>query len=277
MGIGISIGDTSRGLGNLNSLSSQLTKSFQKLASGNRINRAADDAAGLAISERLKALSSSLTQGVRNLNDGISATRVAEGALNESSNVLVRLRELSIQSQNGTLNGQQKEAIQQEFDSLTEQLSDISADTNFNGKALLSGSEADIEVVDGTGGEPTTVEVSDQSAQALEVEGLDASDPGTLAKIDQAIASVSSTRARLGSTENRLSSQIRSQMVAIENTMRANSQIRDTDFAKETSELLKNKVLRQAAVSVRAQGTLNSSVALQLLGGAGKSGRSFGR
>ncbi len=132
MAIGSLNGSSHAGIKTLNSISRSLTKSFEKLSSGSRIPRASFDAAGLAISERLQASSASMMQGVRNLNDGISAARIAEGALDESSNVLVRLRELSIQSQNGTLNDQQKQVIQAEFDSLSEQLSDIASNTNFN-------------------------------------------------------------------------------------------------------------------------------------------------
>ncbi|MCP4039769.1 MAG: flagellin FliC [bacterium] len=265
MAIGSLNGSSLTGIKTLNSISRSLTKSFEKLSSGSRIPRASFDAAGLAISERLQASSTSMIQGVRNLNDGISATRIAEGALDESSNVLVRLRELSIQAQNGTLNDQQRQVIQQEFDSLSGQLSDISSNTSFNGKKLLDGSE-NIEVVDGSGGEPMDIATDDQSAAALGVEGLDAADPSSLAQIDQAIRSVSSARASLGATENRISSQIRGQMVAIENTVRANSQIRDADFAKESSELLRNQVMRQANIAVRSQANIGAGVALKLLG-----------
>ena len=142
MAIGIGIGSSSAGIRTLSSISRNLSKSLEKLSSGSRIPRASFDAAGLAVSERLKSLTSSLRQGVRNLNDGISAARVAEGALNESSNILGRLRELSIQSQNGTLNGQQRKVIQQEFDQLSNQLNTIASNTNFNGKKLLDGNES---------------------------------------------------------------------------------------------------------------------------------------
>ncbi|MDP6979760.1 MAG: flagellin [Myxococcota bacterium] len=241
-------------------------RSLERLASGSRIPRASADAAGLAISESLRAESASLSQGVRNLNDGISAARVAEGALDESSNILGRLRELSIQSRNGTLNGQQRQAIQREFDSLSEQLSDISQNSDFNGKKLLDGSDT-VAVVDGTDGEATELAVDDQSAAALGVEGLDASDPASLDRIDQAISQVSSARAELGATENRLSSQVRSHMIAIENTQAANSRIRDTDFAKETSNLMSKRILQDAGVAVRAQANATARSMLQLLKG----------
>ncbi|MFT5696345.1 MAG: flagellin [Myxococcota bacterium] len=270
MAIGSLGASSAAGTRSLNTISRSLTKSLEKLSSGSRIPRASFDAAGLAVSESLKAATASLAQGVRNLNDGISAARVAEGALDESSNILGRLRELSIQSQNGTLNAQQKQTIQQEFDSLTDQVSKIAASTNFNGSKLLDGgSGGNIEVVDGTGGEAIELAVDDQSASALGVEGLDASDPASLAKIDQAIRSVSSSRANLGASENRISSQIRTQMVAIENTMQANSQIRDADFASETSELMKNKILRDASLAVRGQANVGASVAIKLLGTRG--------
>jgi len=264
LGIGISIGSRAPGIGPLNKITNRLNRSFEKLASGSRIPRASSDSAGLAISESLKALTASLEQGVRNLNDGISVTRIAEGALNESSNVLIRLRELSVQSQNGTLNTNQRAIIQDEFDHLTSQLSDISANTSFNGNTLLDGS-ADIDIVDGSSGGATTIRAGDQSASALGVGGLDASSGTTLAAIDQAIQNVSTARAALGSTENRLASQIRSQSVAIENTVAANSRIRDTDFASETSELVKNQILKQANLALRGQADVGARVALRLL------------
>lgn len=258
------IGNGSNGLRFLSQQSAGLRGSFERLASGSRIPRASADAAGLAISERLRAQSASLAQGMRNLNDGISAARVAEGALDESSNILGRLRELSIQSQNGTLNAQQRQVIQREFDSLSDELSNISQSTDFNGQALLDGSDS-IEVVDGTGGEPTEVGVEDQSAAALGVEGLDASDPASLDRIDAAISQVASARADLGASENRLASQARSQFVAYENTQAAESRIRDTDFARETSNLIGKRLLQQAAIAVRAQANVGARASLQLL------------
>ncbi len=264
VGIGISVGARPPGIGALNRITNRLNRSFEKLASGSWIPRASADAAGLAISETLKALTASLSQGVRNLNDGISVTRIAEGALQEDSNVLIRLRELSVQSQNGTLNSGQRQIIQQEFDQLTAQLDSVAANTSFNGQNVLDGSSS-IDIVDGTSGQPTTIAAGDHSASALGVQGLDASDPATLDAIDQATQSVSASRAALGATENRLESQIRSQSIAIENTVRANSQIRDTDFAKESSELLRNQILKKANISLRAQANVNASVALRLL------------
>ncbi len=258
------IGSSPLGIRHIDTNSRGMTKGFERLASGSRIPRASADAAGLAISERLQATSASLRRGLQNLNDGISAARVAEGALDESSNILGRLRELSIQSQNGTLDGRQRQAIQSEFDSLTNQLSDISSGTDFNGAKLLDGSES-VEIVDGTGGEATEIAVDDQSAATLGVEGLDASDPASLDRIDAAIRSVSGSRARLGSTENRMESQIRSQLVAYENTVAANSRIRDTDFAKETSNLVGKRVLREASIAVQGQANVGASTALRLL------------
>ena len=264
LGIGISIGANSLGTGSLNDINRRLGRSFEKLASGSRIPRASADAAGLAISETLRALTASLQQGVRNLNDGISATRIAEGALEEDSNVLIRLRELSVQSQNGTLNDGQRAIIQQEFEQLTEQITSTSTNASFNDQNLLDGT-ADIAIVDGSSGASTSIQIGDQSASALGVQGLDASDPASLAAIDQAISSVASARAQIGATENRLESQARSRGVEIENTIRANSQIRDTDFAKESSELLRNQILKQANISLRAQANVGANVALRLL------------
>lgn len=258
------IGSTVLGLRYIHHNNLTIKQSLERLASGSRIPRASADAAGLAISERLRSLGASLNQGVRNLNDGVSAARVAEGALEESSNILGRLRELSIQSQNGTLGPQQRQAIQQEFDSLTEQLSDVSSNTDFNGKKLLDGSDS-VQVVDGTGGEGTQIAVEDQSASALGIEGLDASDPASLDRIDAAIRTVSSSRAQLGSAENRLESRIRSQMIAIENTTAAESRIRDTDYAQETSQLIGRQVLRDASVAVRSHANVGAKTALRLL------------
>ena len=255
------------GLSFLNRQSSGLRASLERLASGSRIPRASADAAGLAISEALRAQGASYAQGVRNLNDGISAARMAEGALDESSSLLGRMRELSIQAQNGTLNSDQKAVIQQEYDSLSEQLTHISQSTDFNGNAMLDGSQS-LEIVDGSGGDATSVSGGDQSAASLGVAGTDASDPASLDAIDAAIAQVSSARADLGATENRLASQARSQMIAMENTMAAESRIRDADFAKESSEAIGKRLLQEAAIAVRAQANVGARAALQLLGPA---------
>ncbi|MCG8589963.1 MAG: flagellin FliC [Proteobacteria bacterium] len=264
--------EPSIGLRNLAETSVRLQRRFESLASGSRIARAAADAAGLAISERLRALVASRGQGVRNLSDGLSATRIAEGALDETSNLLGRLRELSVQAQNGTLSDDNRAVLQQEFDALTEEISRVAGSTDFNGRALLDGSTSGadaIEFEDGTDGvaPPISLAIGDQSAASLGVDGLDVADPSTLDALDSAIASVASTRGRIGSVENRLESATRSLRNEIENLSAAESRIRDADFASETAGLASELVKRQAGVAVQIQARFSPQVVLRLLTG----------
>ena len=255
----------------LERVSNDKRTAFERLSSGKRINRAADDAAGLAISERIAALEAGLAQGVRNLGDGVGLVRVAEGTLGQSSDILIRMRELSVQAQNGTLNDSDRATIQEEFDSLSAEIDRIAQSTEFNGQKLLDGSasgEGAISFENGTNSEnsSTTVSIDDQSAAALGLTGLDASSPAAIAAIDTAIDSVSSARAQLGAAEASLRSQINSIGVAQETAAAARSRIVDTDIASAAADLTKNAILEQGQLSLRAQAMrLSSQAVLGLL------------
>ena len=246
-----------------------LLSSFQQLGSGRRINSAADDAAGLAIGQRLSALESAIAQGRRNLNDGISVAQVAEGGLEQEGEILGRLRELSVQAQNGTLSDQDRTTIQSEFDSLTSELDRISQSTAFNGQSLLDGSAAGsgaVSLEDGVeGGDGLEISIDDQSAGALGVQGLDVSDPTSIDAIDRAIDRVSSQRARLGSTINRLGSSIEQLGATAENLAAARSRIEDADLAAVAARRARDGILQQGQVALAVQGNALASSALPLL------------
>ena len=246
-----------------------ILRTLNQLGSGHRITRAGDDAAGLAISESLRAQERGLAQGQRNLSDGISLTRTAEGALSEASEIVIRMRELSIQAGNGVLDDAAKGAVQREFDQLGEELTRITHATEFNSQKLLNGDLSGANAVtlrDGTGGDDVIqVSVGDHSAQALGVSGLDASDGSTLDALDAALSRISETRANLGATERRLTAGIRNLETAQENTAAANSRIRDADFASSTAELARGQLLEQAAIAVQVQANISASAALRLL------------
>jgi len=269
MALGIGGHTTLGAIRQSNGLSNARDKIFAKLSSGLRINRAADDAAGLAISERLRAQISSTEQGVRNLNDGISALRIAEGALQESSNILNRQRELLVQAGNGTLSEFQRGAIQNEYDSLSAELSRIAEVTEFNGKALLNGdASGENSLVLDSGLEEGSVEVSIASSTATDLllEGLDVSDPGALAAVDAAREEVVKTRAELGTAENQLESQVRSLRASEAALAESESRIRDTDFANEVAAQTKNSILQEFALAVQGQANASKEAVLKLLG-----------
>jgi flagellin len=236
----------------------QAIKVFERLASGKRINRAADDAAGLAIAARLSAQISSQSQGMRNLHDGISLTRVAEGALGESSNLIGRMRELTIQGQNGTLTDSDRATIQQEYDALAAEMTRISASTEFNGQRLLDGSlmgSGVISIENGQGPDAsmTEIEITDASAAALGVEGLSISDPDTLRRLDLALDGLSGIRASLGTMENRFVSQVAQVGQAYESGTASRSIIEDFDMVRGISDLIRIHLMEQRQLSLLAQ------------------------
>jgi flagellin len=249
-----------------------LQKSLQRLSSGLRITRAADDAAGLAISEAFRADIRSLGQAQRNANDGISLLQIAEGALNEVSGLLIRQRELAIQSANGTLGADERTTLNNEFSDLSAEISRIAAVTNFNGTQVLnSTSSVTFQIgVDNTANDRITVSGVVATAGALGLSGQTIANVSgaqtALGIIDSAISQVASLRASFGTVQNRLESTIRSIAVSIENTSAAESRIRDVDFANETAELTRNQVLQQAGISVLAQANVSTQSALALLG-----------
>ncbi len=258
---------------NLQNTTNRLGRSLERLSSGLRITRASDDAAGLAISEKFRAEIRSLQQAQRNANDGISLLQVAEAALNETSSILIRLRELAIQSANGTLGSAERQALNGEFRDLINEINRIAEVTEFNGINILN--SAGVSITFQVGTENTSndrITVSGANARASSF-GLDTSvniltqsaARGVLGTLDSAVQTVASLRARFGTAQNRLEATIRSIAVAVENTSAAESRIRDVDVASETAELTRNQVLQQAGVAVLSQANLSTQIALQLL------------
>ncbi len=222
-------------------------RDWERLASGRRINRAGDDAAGLAIASALHASERSLRQGVRNLSDGVNLAGTAEGALETSADALVRMRELVVAGGNGALGESGRAAIQAEYDELAEEITRISDATEYGDRPLLDGSLS-VQLSDGTG-TASTLSVGDQSAQALGVAGLSVGNGATLDAIDAAIASVTGARANLGAAESRLESGIRSLTAQAENVAAARSRIEDTDYAESASDFARHSLLSRAQIA----------------------------
>ena len=252
-----------------------LDKNLERLSSGFRINRAGDDAAGLAISENLRAQVRGLKQASRNAQDGVSLVQVAEGGLNEVSNILIRLRELAVQAASDTVGPVERQFLNVEYDQLVSEVDRIADGTEFNGTSLLSGTGAILDFQVGTRNDPNIDRLSfdaskaDANSAALGVNLTSVADKASaqnsLGAIDAAIVSVSAMRADFGAVQNRLQSTINNLSIALENLSAANSRIRDVDIAEETAELTKNNVLMQAGTSVLAQANQSSNAALSLL------------
>ncbi len=250
-------------------------KTLERLASGTRINRAGDDAAGLAISEKLKSHIRSMKQATRNAQDGISLVQVGEGALNEVGNILTRLRELSIQSASDTIGDTERGFVDKEVQALRGEIDRIAASTEYNGTKLLSGTGPNLEIQVGIFNDPTKDRLTfDSAAQNSTVNalGLDRmsalskeSSQNNLEMIDAAISKVNDNRSTMGALQNRLQSTINNMMIYTENLAEANSRIRDTDMAEETANLAKNNILTQANISVLAQASQTPSQVLKLL------------
>ena len=259
---------------NLSAVTDRLSGNYRRLSTGLRISSAADDAAGLAISERLRSQIRSLEQAKRNANDGISFVQTAEGALNEVSSILVRLRELTIQASNGSVSDADKSTLDEEFQSLVSEVNRIGRSTEFNGIKLLDGSSSSVsfQVGFGTTAGIDTLSVSLSAAltTSLALNTLDIGSTGStttaLTNIDTAINSVSSLRGSLGAVQNRLGSTINNLAIQSENLSAAESRIRDVDIAYETSQLTRNSILQQASISVLSQANAQPQAALQLLG-----------
>ena len=247
-----------------------------KLSSGSRIVKAADDAAGLAISEKLKAQVRGINQAERNANDGISLIQTAEGGLNESSNILIRLRELAVQSSSDTVGDSERKFTDVEYQNLKQEMERISQVTEFNGKKLLNGSGDKFDFQIGINNDDFEDRIKYDAAKqnsSLTALGVDELSVGTkessqvsLAKIDDAIHNVSGQRAELGAIQNRLSSTINNLQSTSENLSAANSRIRDTDFAAESAKNTKMNILTAAGTSVLAQANSQGQAALKLLG-----------
>jgi len=252
-----------------------LDKTLEKLSSGERINRAGDDAAGLAISENLKAQIRGLKQAERNAMDGISLVQIAEGGLNEISSILIRLRELSVQAASDTIGATERKFLNVEFEQLTSEIDRIATSTEFNGVPLLNGTGAVFDIQIGTRNDPISDRLTfDASSADVNVAALGLnlasvadkiSAQNSLSAIDQAIISVSGIRADFGALQNRLQSTINNIAVSIENLSAANSRVRDTDIAAETAELTKQNILMTAGTSVLAQANSSTKNALSLI------------
>ena len=256
---------------NLGNVTSRLQGNFARLASGLRIASAADDAAGLGISERMRAQIRSYGAAARNAQDGISLAQTAEGALNEVSSNLIRMRELAIQSANGTLTTDDRNTLDSEFQALVEEIDRIATTTEFNGLSLLNSSSAVSIQVGLDSGDTIDIDLQDVQDTAL---GIDSDDVQTisaaeasLSNIDDAINTVNEARGELGAASNRIASSLRSILNARENLSAAESRIRDVDVAAETADLTRNSILQQAATSVLAQANAQPQLALSLLQG----------
>ena len=246
----------------------KMNKSIEKLSSGQRINRAADDAAGLAISEKMRAQLSSLEVAKRNVQDGISLVQTAEGAMDEIHSMLNRMRELTVQASNGIYTDEDRENIQLEMDELIAQIDDIANKTNFNGVELLNGA-GDIDIQAGINeGDTITLTGVDVTATTLKIENLDVSagiQGGELEAIDEAINTVSAARSTLGASQNRLEHTMNSITNYHENLTAAESRVRDVDMAKEMAEFSKNQALMQAGVSIASQANQKNQMIMNLL------------
>lgn len=274
---------------NLSSTGKALASNFGKLSSGQRINSAGDDAAGLAISERMKSQVRSLSQAERNANDGISLLQTAEGALNENSGVLIRMRELAMQSANETLGESDRNSLQTEFSQLRDEIDRIAQVTEFNGTKLLNGDSQDIKFQVGISSSTNdTITASmtkmtsaeygeDSDGASIDLSSLDISGPSNpdthdnimtaLDTIDKAIAATSTKRADLGAVQNRLQVTVSNLQSANNNLASANSRIRDVDVAEESASMTRNNILSQAGLAVLAQANQLPQMALSLLRG----------
>jgi flagellin len=260
----------------LNKVGKESQDSFSKLSSGSRITKAADDAAGLAISEKMKAEIRSTQQANRNANDGISMVQVAEGGLNEASNILTRLRELSIQSASDTVGDVERGMANMEYQQLKSEMDRISKVTEYNGTKLLDGNGEKKDFQIGTKNDDFNDRITfepanlDSGLGSMGIEGIEVSSKegaqDSLSAIDSAIEKVSGQRAVLGAIQNRLTSTSNNLQVNAENMSAANSRIRDVDYAEETAKQARNQILTAAGTSVLSQANVSGQSALKLIG-----------
>jgi flagellin len=249
--------------------------SLEKLASGSRIVRAADDAAGLAISEKMRAHIRSMRQDMRNANDGISMIQTAEGGMNEIGNILIRFRELSIQAASDTIGDVERGFIDKEVQQLSQEIDRIAQATEFNGHKLLNGEGEVMEIQVGLHNNPNEDRFTYDSSKthatggALGIEGISVASKQeaqeNLSKVDDAIVKLTGNRAELGALQNRLSSAVNNMAIYDENLSGAQSRIRDVDMASETAELTKNNILSTAGTAVLSQANQNNMLALKLI------------
>ncbi len=258
---------------NLTTTQNDLSKSLEKLSSGLRINRAADDAAGLAISEGLKSQASGLGVASRNAQDAVSVIQTAEGSLGEVHSILQRVRDLAVQAGNDSNNADSRSAIQTEVTALGAELTRISESTNFNGIKLLDGSNASLTFQIGAGDSATADQMSVNLTNVATVAGAvsaltftsSADALTSLTAIDTQIKDVSTARASLGADQNRMESIVRNIAVSKENITAAGSRIRDTDMAEEMVKFTRANILSQAGTAMLAQANQSNQGVLQLL------------
>ncbi len=253
---------------NLSSSQGDLATSIQRLSSGLRINSARDDAAGLAISDRMTAQIRGLNQAVRNANDGISLAQTAEGALQEVTNNLQRIRELAVQAANGSNSTSDLDALQAEVQQRLDEIDDIAANTEFNGETLLDAANMFSFQVGANAGQTLTITTAAMDTVTLAVDTIDvtAAAGAAITAVDTALDTVNSTRGDLGAVQNRLESKIASLQTTSENLSAARSRIRDADFAAETAALTRAQILQQAGTAMLAQANVAPQNVLSLLG-----------
>ena len=263
--------------------SQRLAKSVERISSGVRINKASDDAAGLAVSEALRSDIRAMRQAMRNANDGISMINVTEGALNEQSAILIRLRELASQSSTGTVGSTERQTIQLEFNSLRNEVDRITQSTTFNGQGLIDGalsstissanqvvlhiginSNANSQINLNEEMNLSAITSTALSIQNLSLTSIDSA-LTALASLNSAISSVAQGRGKVGAVQNRLTRTIQNLGVTIENLQAAESSIRDADIAEEIAELTRNQILVQSATAMVGQANMIPQSILQLL------------
>ncbi|MFZ9594659.1 MAG: flagellin [Bdellovibrionia bacterium] len=257
-----------------------LDRNFERLSSGLKINHAGDNAAGLAVSESLRAQIRGLTQTEHNAQDGISVVQIAEGALQEISNLLIRMRELGVQAASDTIGDSERKFLNIEFQQSLSEIDRIAGSTQFNQAPLLNGSQSQYEIQIGIGNNPVIDRIklfegnsNDVSAVSLGVNLTSVNDKisaqNSLEAIDGGLNTLTQLRAQLGAVQNRLQSIVNNIRISRENIVTATSRIRDTDIAEETTELTRNQILSQAGVSILTQANTTMKSALNLLGQGG--------
>lgn len=257
----------------LNEATDAKSSSLTKLSSGSRINSASDDAAGLAVSEKMKAQIGGIEQAENNAQDGVSLVQTAEGAMSETQSILDRMRDLAVESANGTLTTSDRKSIDDEFSQLTSEINRLSNSTTFNTQNLISGTATNSFTfqigANTTADDRITVTISAMGTTALGINSVSILSAGDAVKainaIDHALTTVSGARATLGAVENRLSYAISNLQTSDENTSEANSRIRDVDMAQEMTEYTKENILTQAATTMLSQANSMPSTALTLL------------
>ena len=247
-----------------------LAKSIERLSTGSRVNSAADDAAGYSIATRMTSEVRGLNMAIRNSNDGISLAQTAEGGMNEITSMLQRMRELSVQSANGTLSGGDRTNLQTEVTALIAQIGDVASRTSFNDVALLDGTNTTISIQTGADASQTVdITLTDVDATALAVNALDISTAAgataALTALDTALDTVTTAQASLGADQNRLQATVSNLSDRVANISESRSRIMDVDFSAETTELAKNQILSQASTAMFSQSNQSQQSVLSLL------------